>query len=113
MKILVTGGLGFIGSHTVIELIKNDHNVIIADNLVNSKVEVLDKISIITGVKPLFYEIDVTDMAETEDLFINHKIDGVIHFAGLKAVGESVSKPLEYYYKTPETPVPVTNLLTY
>ena len=96
MKILVTGGLGFIGSHTVIELIKNDHNVIIADNLVNSKVEVLDKISIITGVKPLFYEIDVTDMAETEDLFINHKIDGVIHFAGLKAVGESVSKPLEY-----------------
>ena len=98
MKILVTGGLGFIGSHTVIELIKNDHNVIIADNLVNSKVEVLDKISIITGVKPLFYEIDVTDMAETEDLFINHKIDGVIHFAGLKAVGESVSKPLEYYY---------------
>jgi len=98
MNILVTGGLGFIGSHTVIELIKNDHNVIIADNLVNSKVEVLDKISIITGVKPLFYEIDVTDMSETEDLFINHKIDGVIHFAGLKAVGESVSKPLEYYY---------------
>jgi UDP-glucose 4-epimerase len=98
MNILVTGGLGFIGSHTTIELIKNKHTVIIADNLVNSKIEVLDKLSTITGIKPTFYQIDVTDEARVESIFNNHKIDGVIHFAGLKAVGESVSKPLEYYY---------------
>ena len=98
MNILVTGGLGFIGSNTTIELIKNNHTVIIADNLINSKIEVLDKLSTITGIKPTFYQIDVTDEAKVEEIFNNHKIDGVIHFAGLKAVGESVSKPLEYYY---------------
>jgi UDP-glucose 4-epimerase len=98
MNILVTGGLGFIGSHTTIELIKNNHTVIIADNLINSKIEVLDKLTTITGIKPIFYQIDVTDEAKVEEIFNNHKIDGVIHFAGLKAVGESVSKPLEYYY---------------
>lgn len=98
MNILVTGGLGFIGSHTVIELIKNNHIVIIADNLINSKIEVLDNLSTITGIEPNFYQIDVTDEAKVEEIFANHKIDGVIHFAGLKAVGESVSKPLEYYY---------------
>jgi len=98
MNILVTGGLGFIGSHTAVELIKNNHTVIILDNLINSKIEVLDKLSTITGIKPTFYQIDVTDEAKVEGIFSNHKIDGVIHFAGLKAVGESVSKPLEYYY---------------
>ena len=98
MNILVTGGLGFIGSHTAVELIKNNHTVIIADNLINSKIEVLDKLSTITGIKPTFYQIDVTDEAKVEEIFVNHKIDGVIHFAGLKAVGESVSKPIEYYY---------------
>lgn len=98
MNILVTGGLGFIGSHTTIELIKNNHTVIIADNLINSKIEVLDKLSTITDIKPTFYQIDVTDQAKVEEIFSNHKIDGVIHFAGLKAVGESVTKPLEYYY---------------
>lgn len=98
MNILVTGGLGFIGSHTTIELIKNKHEVIIVDNLINSKIEVLDKLSAITGIKPSFYQIDVTDEAKVEEIFANHKIDGVIHFAGLKAVGESVSKPLDYYY---------------
>ena len=98
MNILVTGGLGFIGSHTTIELIKNNHTVIIADNLINSKIEVLDKLSTITGIKPTFYQIDVTDEAKVEEIFVNHKIDGVIQFAGLKAVGESVYKPLEYYY---------------
>lgn len=98
MNILVTGGLGFIGSHTTIELIKNNHEVIIADNLINSKIEVLDKLSTITGINPTFYQIDVTDEAKLEEIFNNHNIDGVIHFAGLKAVGESVSKPLEYYY---------------
>jgi len=98
MNILVTGGLGFIGSHTAVELIKNIHTVIIADNRSNSKIEVLDKLYTITGIKPTFYQIDVTDENKLEQIFSNHKIDGVIHFAGLKAVGESVSKPLEYYY---------------
>ena len=98
MRYLVTGGLGFIGSHTVVELINNDHEVVIADNLINSKLEVLDKIYEITGVKPNFFQIDVTDEAKVKDIFLNYKLDGVIHFAGLKAVGESVSKPLEYYY---------------
>lgn len=98
MNILVTGGLGFIGSHTVVELIANNHEVIIADNLINSKIEVLDKLYQITGAKPTFYQIDVTDEAKVEDIFKNYKFDGLIHFAGLKAVGESVEKPLRYYY---------------
>jgi UDP-glucose 4-epimerase len=98
MKILVTGGLGFIGSHTVVELMKKSHEIIIADNLINSKVEVLDKLNMITGNKPTFYQVDVTEEEKVAAIFDNHKIDGVIHFAGLKAVGESVSKPLEYYY---------------
>ena len=98
MRYLVTGGLGFIGSHTVVELINNDHEVVIADNLINSKLEVLDKIYEITGVKPNFFQIDVTDEEKVKEIFLNNKLDGVIHFAGLKAVGESVSKPLEYYY---------------
>jgi len=98
MNILVTGGLGFIGSHTSIELIKKNHTVIIADNLINSKIEVLDKLSTIIGIRPSFYQIDVTDEVKVEEIFVKNKIDGVIHFAGLKAVGESVSKPLEYYF---------------
>ena len=77
MNILVTGVLGFIGSHTVIELIKNNHSVIIADNLINSKIEVLDKLSTITGIKPTFYQIDVTDEAKVEEIFVNDKIDCV------------------------------------
>lgn len=98
MNILVTGGLGFIGSHTTIELIKNGHTPIIVDNLINSKIEVLDKISTIVGGKPYFYEFDVTNEKKLEEIFNNHKIDGVIHFAGLKSVSESLSKPLAYYY---------------
>ena len=98
MAILVTGGLGFIGSHTVVELIQNNYDVVIADNLVNSKLEVLDRIYRITGVKPTFYQVDVTDVALVEELFKKHDFAGLIHFAGLKAVGESVESPLEYYY---------------
>lgn len=98
MNILVTGGLGFIGSHTIVELVKNKHSVVIADNLINSSIQVLDKLETITGIKPIFYQIDVTNKEKLVDIFENNKIDGVIHFAGLKAVGESVYKPLEYYY---------------
>ncbi len=97
MKILVTGGLGFIGSHTVVELLESGHDVVIADNLINAKVEVLAKIEKITGIKPLFYQYDVTDKGKMEEIFQAHKFDGIIHFAGLKAVGESVEKPLLYY----------------
>ena len=98
MNILVTGGLGFIGSHTVVEMINNGHCVIVADNLINSKIEVLDRIDKITNIKPTFYPIDVTEKKNLDQIFRENKIDGVIHFAGLKAVGESVSKPLDYYY---------------
>lgn len=98
MKILVTGGLGFIGSHTVVELVESGHEVVIVDNLVNSKIEVLDRLSDLTGVELPFYQVDVTDEAKVKGIFEAHGFDGVIHFAGLKAVGESVSKPLAYYY---------------
>ncbi|MBO4356261.1 MAG: UDP-glucose 4-epimerase GalE [Clostridia bacterium] len=95
--ILVTGGTGFIGSHTVVELIQAGYEVVIVDNLVNSKVESLDAIEKITGVRPVFYENDVCDKEALEKIFKENPIDAVIHFAGLKAVGESVSKPIEYY----------------
>ena len=100
MKILVTGGTGFIGSHTVVELIQAGHEPIIVDNLSNSSVKVLDDIKTITGTKPTFYRADIRDKAALEEIFSEHKIDAVIHFAGLKAVGESVQIPLEYYHKT-------------
>lgn len=98
MDILVTGGLGFIGSHTVVELLNSGHSVIIADNLVNSKESVLGGISQITGKVPHFYRIDVTNLDVLEEVFIENRIDGIIHFAGLKAVGESVLTPLDYYH---------------
>lgn len=98
MNILVTGGAGYIGSHTCVELMNNNHSVIIADNLINSKIETIDKIKQITNKEVIYYEIDVTDTLAVESIFNNNKIDGVIHFAGLKAVGESVEKPLQYYY---------------
>ncbi len=97
MKILLTGGTGYIGSHTAIELIKLGYEVEIFDNLFNSKITVLDKIEEITGVKPKFYEVDMLDKAALDDVFKNGQYDLVVHFAGLKAVGESVEKPLKYY----------------
>ena len=97
MKILVTGGLGYIGSHTVVELCAVGHEVVIVDNLINSKIEVLDKLERITGMRPLFYELDVADAEKLEGVFKAHVFDGVIHFAGLKAVGESVAMPEVYY----------------
>ena len=98
MSVLVTGGAGYIGSHTVVELIQNGYGVVIADNLSNSKHSVLDRIETITGVRPTFHCIDLCDREATESVFAAHPdIDAVIHFAGLKAVGESVKIPLEYY----------------
>lgn len=98
MSILVTGGAGFIGSHTVVELLNKGENVIIIDNFYNSKPEVLDSIKKITGKDFKFYEIDYTKREDLEKVFKENKdIESVIHFAGYKAVGESVKKPLEYY----------------
>ena len=97
MKILVTGGCGYIGSHTVCELLDNNYEVIIVDNLCNSKIEVLDKIKKITGKNVKFYQEDVCNKEALDKIFTENNIDGVIHFAGLKAVGESVEKPLLYY----------------
>ena len=98
MKILVTGGTGYIGSHTCVELINAGHEVVIFDNLYNSDKDVLDKIQTITGTKPQFFEADMTKPQELEAVFADNNYDAVIHFAGLKAVGESVQKPIEYYY---------------
>lgn len=98
MKILVTGGAGYIGSHTCVALLQAGHSVIIADNLCNSKRENVEKIIEIAEKEVTFYEIDVTDEEAIDIIFRNYRIDGVIHFAGLKAVGESVEKPLDYYY---------------
>ncbi len=95
--ILVTGGTGYIGSHTVVELQNIGEEVVIADNLANSKIEVLDYIEKITGKRPEFVLADVCDYTAVTKIFDSYKIDAVIHFAGLKAVGESVEKPLEYY----------------
>jgi len=98
LKILVTGGLGFIGSHTVVELQNKGFEVVIIDNLSNSSREVLDGITKITGKKPEFIEMDLRDKADVIDFFKTHKeVSGVIHFAASKAVGESVEKPLLYY----------------
>ena len=97
MKILLTGGAGYIGSHTAIELYSAGHEVVIVDNLVNSKEEVIKKIDEISGKQTPFIKADVRDHAAMDAIFKAHKIDAVIHFAGLKAVGESVAKPLEYY----------------
>jgi UDP-glucose 4-epimerase len=96
-KILVTGGLGFIGSHTVVELQNVGYDVIIIDDLSNSTIEVLDNIFKITGKKPEFAQIDLRVKKDVQHFFETNKVDGIIHFAAFKAVGESVQKPLEYY----------------
>lgn len=97
MKILVTGGTGFIGSHTVVELQKAGYEVVIVDNLYNSKEIVLDRIETITGKRPTFYDLDVNDREGLNKVFGKEDIGAVIHFAGYKAVGESTRKPIEYY----------------
>lgn len=97
MKILVTGGCGFIGSHTCCELLDNNYEVVVIDNLSNSKEDVIDKIKEITNKNLKFYKGDLCDKELVDNIFKNENIDAVIHFAGLKAVGESVKKPLLYY----------------
>lgn len=97
MNILVAGGNGFIGSHTAVELLEAGYDIIIADNFSNSKPETLDAIKVITQKNFKFYEVDLTNKEQTEIIFKENNIDAVIHFAGFKAVGESVSKPIEYY----------------
>ena len=96
--ILVTGGLGFIGSHTVVELIQSGYSPVIIDNLSNSSLKVLDGIEQISGIRPSCYTKSVLDTSAVEQILNEHKIDAVIHFAAFKAVGESVEKPLEYYH---------------
>ncbi len=99
MKILITGGTGYIGSHTVVELLLAKHDVCIVDNLSNSDIKILDAIEKITNIKPEFHNIDLADQKQTEDFFAKHNdFSGVIHFAAYKAVGESVEKPLKYYH---------------
>ena len=108
MKVLVTGGTGFIGSHTVVELLAAGYDVVIVDNLYNSKAMVVDRIEEITGKRPVFYEADVLDRGKLARIFEEQAADGtpieaVIHFAGYKAVGESTKKPIEYYHNNLET----------
>lgn len=97
MRILVTGGAGFIGSHTCVELLESGYDVVVLDNLCNSSEKSLERVEQITGKKVTFYKADILDREALNKIFDTEKIDAVIHFAGLKAVGESVQKPLEYY----------------
>lgn len=98
MKILVTGGAGYIGSHTVLELLNSGHDVVVIDNLYNSSEKSLDRVQELTGRKLIFYKVDLLDYPVLCRVFDEHNFDAVIHFAALKAVGESVEKPLEYYH---------------
>ena len=103
MKVLLTGGAGYIGSHTCVQLINNGYDVVIADNFDNSSEKVLKRIDQITGKTPVVYNIDVADKADLSKLFSEQDIDAVIHFAGYKAVGESVEKPIMYYRNNLDT----------
>lgn len=97
MRILVTGGAGYIGSHTVLELLKQGYETVVVDNLSNSSEKALERVAELTGKKAVFYNADVRDAVKLDEIFAAAPVDCVIHFAGLKAVGESVAKPLEYY----------------
>ena len=97
MNVLVTGGAGYIGSHTVVELLNAGYGVVVVDDLSNAKADVIDRIETITGKRPAFYEMDCKDKDGLRKVFSQHKIDAIIHFAAFKAVGESVRKPLAYY----------------
>ena len=111
MKILVTGGCGYIGSHTSVELLKAGYDVVIADNLYNAKSLVIDRIEAITGRRPAFYQIDVCDRAALRGLFKAEAIDACIHFAGYKAVGESTRMPIEYYQNNLGSTLALTDVM--
>ncbi len=98
MNILVTGGAGFIGSHTCVELLENGYEIIVVDNLCNSKEEALQRVQELAGKKLVFYKVDILDQDGLQEVFARHSINAVIHFAGLKAPGESVSMPLQYFH---------------
>ena len=100
MSILVTGGAGFIGSHTCVELLNAGYDVVVADNLYNASEKSLERVKKITGKDLKFYKADIRDKEAMNEIFEKEEIESVIHFAGLKAVGESVAKPLEYYEYT-------------
>ena len=97
MKILVTGGAGYIGSHTCVELLNEGYDVVVVDNLYNASKKALDRVEEITGRSVTFYEVDLLDQPRLNEIFEAEKPEAVIHFAGYKAVGESVEKPIEYY----------------
>ena len=97
MKVLVTGGAGYIGSHTVVELLNAGHEAVIVDDLSNARADVVDRIAAITGKRPAFHQLDCKDKDALREVFRTYKIDAIIHFAAFKAVGESVRKPLQYY----------------
>lgn len=111
MKILVTGGAGYIGSHTCVELLNSNYDVVVVDNLSNSSEESLRRVKKITEKEPKFYEADVRDAAKLSEIFDNEKPDAVIHFAGLKAVGESVVKPYEYYQNNIDSTLVLTDVM--
>ncbi|MCF7741437.1 MAG: UDP-glucose 4-epimerase GalE, partial [Candidatus Marinimicrobia bacterium] len=98
MKILVTGGAGYIGSHTCVELLENDHDIVVVDNLINSSRVSLERVEKITGKQIPFHQVDILDKKSLHEVFSKYNFDAVIHFAALKAVGESVEKPLLYYH---------------
>lgn len=110
-KVLVTGGLGYIGSHTVVELSSAGYEVVIADNLSNSKLSVLERISKITNQTYEFYNIDCCDYSSTKEIFEKNKIDSIIHFAGLKSVSESIQKPIDYYSNNIESIITIQRLI--
>ena len=111
MNILVTGGAGYIGSHTCVELLSSGYGVVVVDNLCNSNPKSLERVEKLTGKKPSFYKADVRDRKKLDEIFLSHDIDCVIHFAGLKAVGESVEKPWEYYDNNLNTTLVLTKVM--
>ena len=111
MNVLVTGGAGYIGSHTVVELLNAGHHVIVVDNLSNAKPEVIDRIETITGKRPVFYQADCADKGTMRQIFSANKIDAIIHFAAFKAVGESVKKPLMYYRNNLDTALTMLEIM--
>ncbi len=111
MRILVAGGAGYIGSHTCLVLLEAGHEVVVADNLCNSKEESLRRVQELTGKPITFYQVDVTDEAAVEKIFSEQNIDGVIHFAGLKAVGESVEQPVRYYFNNVVSTLTLCNVM--